>query len=503
MPVINSMVKLFLKDRLKDIDAFINNPILTQSNILSSLISSSKETSFGKAYAFEKIKNSKEFKKRVPLHHYEDFKPYIERIFKGEDNVIWPTPIRWFAKSSGTTNDKSKFIPISHESLEDCHYKSGKDLLACFCKNKPDSNMFKKGKGLIIGGSHELSRHNDDIVYGDLSAVLLQNLPFLARYFRTPSLETALLDNWDKKLEQMALETINENVTQISGVPSWTLVLINKLFEISGKDNLMEIWPNLELYMHGGVSFTPYEDQYKSMINGPNMAYYETYNASEGFFAFQNEPEKKDLLLLLNHGIYYEFIPMDEVHKEQPITLDLTEVKAGENYAIVISTNAGLWRYVVGDTIRFTSTFPFKIQVSGRIKHFINAFGEELIIENAENALAHACKNTNARIQEYTAAPIYFSKDSSGGHEWIIEFEKLPDDIVVFTKELDKSLKSLNSDYEAKRYNDYTIKMPVIKLAPKGLFYKWLKNKGKLGGQHKIPRLSNDRKHIEELLLMF
>jgi len=502
MPVINSMVKLFLSDRMKDIDNFSTKPVLTQSNILQSLLQSARDTAFGQKYKFGKIKDSKAFKDQVPLHHYEDFKPYIERLFKGEDNVIWPTPIRWFSKSSGTTSDKSKFIPISYESLEDNHYKSGKDLMACYCDANPNSKMFDRGKGLIIGGSHELSRHNDQITFGDLSAVLLQNLPFMARYFRTPSLETALLDSWDKKLEQMAKETLVENVTQISGVPSWTLVLINKLFEISGKKDLLELWPNLELYMHGGVSFTPYKEQYKKIIKSSQMRYYETYNASEGFFAFQRFANDDDMLLLLNHGIYYEFIPMTEWDKEQPKTLDLTEVKKGHNYAIVISTNSGLWRYIVGDTVRFTSTFPFKLQVSGRIKHFINAFGEELIIENAEKALAYACQKSNALVQEFTAAPIYFSEGESGGHEWLIEFDKAPNSLQAFTEALDEKLKAVNSDYEAKRFNNYTIKMPKIQIAPKGLFYKWLKSKGKLGGQHKIPRLSNDRKYLEELLSM-
>ena len=498
--MINAVVKLFLKDRLKDIEAFTERPIKTQSNILYSLLHSAKDTYIGKKYRFESIKNSKVYKERVPLHNYEDIKPYTEKIFKGEDNVIWPSPIRWFAKSSGTTSDKSKFIPVSYESLEDNHYKAGKDLMASYCHNHPETGLFKSGKGLIIGGSHEVSKHNYEIFHGDISAVLLQNLPLIARYFRTPSLETALLDNWDQKLEQMAKECISENVTQISGVPSWTMVLINKLLEISGKNNLSDVWPNLELYIHGGVSFAPYEEQYLSVIKSPNMNYCETYNASEGFFGFQNDPKSKDMLLLLNHGIYYEFIPMSEIESDQPKTIDLTDVKKDVNYAIVISTNSGLWRYVIGDTVKFTSTFPFKIQVSGRIKHFINAFGEEIIIENAEFALTKACKKNNASIKDYTAAPIYFSEGQAGGHEWLIEFEKEPKDLEAFVVSLDNALKEANSDYEAKRYNDYNIRMPLIRKAPKDLFYKWLKIKGKLGGQHKVPRLSNDRKHLEQLL---
>lgn len=485
---------------MDDIQSFTNYPVEQQHKLFKDLIEKAKNTEWGKKYNYASIKSYEEYKQRVPLSTYEDMFPYIERILKGEQNLIWPTPINWLAKSSGTTSNASKFIPVSNEALEDCHYKAGKDIMAMYCHNNPETQIYSSGKGLIIGGSHEISQFSNDIAFGDLSAVLLQNLPFMARYFRTPSLNVALMSEWELKLEMMAKETMNENVTFFSGVPSWSIVLIKKLFELTGKDNLKEIWPNLELFMHGGMNFGPYKEQFKKYIPDDSMSYYQTYNASEGFFAFQNETGADDMLLLTNNGIFYEFIPLAEIHKENPKTLALEEVEVGQNYSVVISSNAGLWRYLIGDTIKFTSKYPFKIQVTGRTKHFINSVGEEVIIDNAEHALTKACSVTDAIIKDYTAGPIYSNDESMGCHEWLIEFEKAPNDEALFKKVLDESLQEANSDYKAKRYNNFVLRPPVVRIMKEGTFYNWLKRNGKLGGQNKVPRLSNNRKYVEDIL---
>lgn len=500
MGVVNGIVKFILKDRMEDIENFTNNPLGTQEKIFFNLIQHGTNTEWGKLHGYESISSIKEFQERVPVNTYEDMEPFIDRILRGEQNILWDTPIKWLAKSSGTTSNKSKFIPVSEESLEDCHYKAGKDIMAIYCHNNPETKIYSSGKGLIIGGSHEISQHSNDIAFGDLSAVLLQNLPFMARYFRTPSLNIALMNEWEMKLELMAKETMNENVTFFSGVPSWSIVLIKKLFELTGKDNLLDIWPNLELFMHGGMNFGPYKEQFKKYIPSDQMSYYETYNASEGFFAFQNEEGTDDMLLLTNNGIFYEFIPLNQLDNDHPKALTLDEVEVGVNYAILISTNAGLWRYMVGDTVCFTSKHPFKIQVTGRTKHFINSVGEEVIINNAEFALTKASAVTEAVIKEYSAAPVYVSDEQAGCHEWLIEFEQAPNDMDLFSKVLDDSLQEANSDYKAKRYNDYALRFPMIKVVKEGTFYSWMKHKGKLGGQHKVPRLSNNRDFIDEIL---
>ena len=469
-----------------------------QSECLKGLIITAKDTKWGKKHHYSTINSLREFQERVPVQDYENIKPYIQRLRKGEQNVLWPTEIKWFAKSSGTTSDKSKFIPVSQEALEECHYKCGKDMLSIHCNNFEDSMIFT-GKSLMLGGSNQISEFNEASYYGDLSAIIMQNMPLWAQLFRSPDLSIALMDKWELKIEKMARSTMNENITNIAGVPSWTMVLAKRVLELSGKNNLLEVWPNLELFMHGGVSFAPYREQFKKLIPNAKMNYLETYNASEGFFAIQDVPGKDELLLMLDYGIYYEFLPMEELHREHPITLQLDEVKLDTNYVIVISTNAGLWRYMIGDTIKFHSLNPFRIKITGRTKHFINAFGEELIIENAENALVIACEKTGALIKEYTAGPI-FMEEKNGGHEWLIEFEKMPDNLEYFTELLDNALKSLNSDYEAKRYHDFILKMPLVRAMKPGTFYHWLNSKGKLGGQNKVPRLSNDRKYIEEIL---
>jgi hypothetical protein len=427
-------------------------------------------------------------------------KPYVERIMNGEQNILWNTPITWFAKSSGTTSDKSKFIPISEESLEESHFQGAKDVITLYYNFNTESDLLT-GKGLVIGGSHQVNTLNEEAEtqYGDLSAVLMQNTPFWGHWLRTPELSIALLDEWETKIEKLAQTTINENVTSISGVPTWTLVLIKRILEITGKEHLIEVWPNLELYIHGGVSFTPYKEQFEKLIGAP-VNYIDLYNASEGFFAAQSNPNDDGMLLFLQHGIFYEFLPVEEYGKEHPQTIGLEEVELDKNYALVISTNGGLWRYLIGDTIKFTSRFPFKVKVAGRLKHFINAFGEELIIDNSDKAIAVACAKTGTIVNDYTAAPIYFSDEGNGGHEWLIEFENEPADLGLFTYELDSALKNVNSDYEAKRHKDIALKMPVIKALSKGIFQEWLRSKGKLGGQHKVPRLSNDRKYIDEIL---
>ena len=417
----------------------------------------------------------------------------------GEQNILWPSEIKWFAKSSGTTNDRSKFIPVSEESLEECHFKGGKDLLSMYCNNRPDTRIFT-GKCLVLGGSHQINQLNADSCFGDLSAVLIKNLPFWAEFYRTPDMSIALMDNFEEKVEKMARATIDVNVTNISGVPTWNIVLAKRILEITGKDNLLEVWPNLEFYFHGAVNFNPYREQFKKLIPSNDMYYLETYNASEGFFGIPDQSDSEEMLLMLDYGIYYEFLPMEDLHKENPKTLRLDEVELHKNYALIISTNAGLWRYMIGDTIKFTSLSPHRIQITGRTKHFINAFGEELIIDNAEKGLSKACKETGAIIRDYTACPIYFQGNEAGGHEWIIEFEKKPDDLERFTDLMDQTLREINSDYDAKRFKDMALGRPLVHLAPDGTFYEWMKSRGKLGGQHKVPRLANDRGYVDEIL---
>lgn len=483
--------------RLWRIEGWKTHPQDAQREVLQDLVTAGQYTEFGKKYNFSTLFNIRSFKQTVPVHEYEDMKPYIQRIMEGEQNILWNTPIYWFAKSSGTTSDKSKFIPVSDESLEDGHYKAAKDVLTMYYQFKPDSDLLT-GKGLVLGGSHTINPLNHEAQYGDLSAVLLQNTPFWGNWLRVPDLSIALMDEWESKIEMLAQSTIRENVTSISGVPTWTLVLFRRILEITGKRSIAEVWPNLELYMHGGVSFTPYREQFQKIIGKP-INYLEMYNASEGFFAAQDIPGEEGMLLFVDHGIFMEFMPIEEYGKQFPDTIGLREVQLNKNYALVISTNGGLWRYLLGDTIQFTSLEPFRIRVSGRLKHYMNAFGEEVIVDNTDKAIAAASAATGAIVNDYTAAPVYFSEGSNGAHEWLIEFEKQPEDLAAFTKELDATLKSLNSDYEAKRHKDIALRMPIVHSLTKGIFSNWLKSRGKLGGQHKVPRLSNERTHLEEI----
>jgi len=500
IPLFNSIASWLLKKRYHQIELFLKYPEEVQEEVLVQLLEIAEDTEVGRRYDYQSIANYETFRERVPLVSYEDIEPTIERTRRGEQNIFWPTSVKLFAKSSGTTIAKSKFIPVSLEALEDCHYKSGKDLLCLYLNNNENSQLFT-GKSLRLGGSKELYEDNGSF-FGDLSAILIDNMPLWAEFSSTPSNKVSLMSEWESKLKAIIKESVGENVTSLAGVPSWMLVLLNNVLEETGKDSLFQVWENLEVYFHGGVSFSPYKEQYKTLLPRKHFKYYEIYNASEGFFAIQDRNNADDLLLMLDYGIFYEFIPMDTYHTSQQTEIPLWDVKIGVNYAIVITTNSGLWRYKIGDTVRFTSKNPYRIRVTGRTKHHINVFGEELIIENAEEALKSVCKKAEAEIKDYTAGPIFMEGREKGSHEWIIEFRKPPKDLDYFTEFLDNALKSLNSDYEAKRYNNTTLRMPKVHVARKNLFYDWLKTNDKLGGQHKIPRLSNKRDYVDELLIM-
>jgi len=498
MALINSVLTWLIKKRMHQIELFLKYPNEVQHDWFDKLIATGKNTEWGKKYDYASVKNPETYKQRVPVSRYEDLQPLIERMRRGEKNLLWPETIKWFAKSSGTTDNKSKFIPISQETIEECHFKAGKDVLTLYLNNHPDSSLFQ-GKGLLMGGSQNIQEVNNQSYYeGDLSAILIHNMPYWAQIMRTPSLAIALMDEWESKLQRMAETTLNHNVTSLSGVPSWTLVLLRKVLELSGKKTIPEVWPNLEVFFHGGVSFEPYRHQYLSLIPKNEMQYYQTYNASEGFFGIQDQPGAQDMLLMLDYGIYYEFIPMDQLGSPYPQTLSLNEVQTDTQYALVITTNSGLWRYLIGDTIRFTSLRPYRIQVTGRTKNYINVVGEELMVDNAEKALATACAKTGAAIRDYTAAPLY-EKDNIR-HEWLIEFEKIPNNFEFFAEVFDNALKALNSDYEAKRYHHLVLKPPLIRSMKKGTFYNWMKRNNKLGGQHKVPRLHNSREFVDEIL---
>lgn len=497
MHLINSIITWRLKKRLHQIELFIKYPINVQNECLFSLLEDAKNTEWGRRYDFSGIHSVADFKNRIPLQDYESIKNDINRTQLGQKNILWHSHIKWFAKSSGTTNDKSKFIPVSKEALHACHYKGGKDMLSLYCSQVEDTKVFT-GKTIMMGGSSEVNARHDGTRYGDLSAIIVDNLPFWIDRYRLPGKDVHLAESWEDKIELMANQVIGQDITSFSGVPSWLLVLMNKVLEKSGADNLKELWPKLELFMHGGVRFDPYKPQFEKITKGIN--YLETYNASEGFFAIQHERNSSELLLMLDYGIFYEFIPMSQYDHEDPLVLSLEDVALHVNYAMVITTNAGLWRYVIGDTIVFTCLSPFRIKITGRTKHFINAFGEELIIDNAEKALKVACEVTGAVISDYTAAPLYLNEGKAGRHEWLIEFEKEPASRELFEIALDNTLKSLNSDYEAKRSADLLLLKPLVIFVEKGIFFKWLKFKKKLGAQYKVPRLSNNRLHVDDLL---
>jgi hypothetical protein len=498
MKFLSPTISRLARMRFWRVENWSRHPVAVQREVLQELVTAAQHTSFGKKHKFSTLFTLKEFKKMVPIHSYEDMKPYVERMMDGEENILWNTPINWFAKSSGTTSDKSKFIPISEESLQDNHFKASKDVLATYYNNFPGSDLLT-GKSLVVGGSHQLNKMNEEIQYGDLSAVLMQNTPFWGQWLRTPELSIALLDEWEDKIEQLAAVTAEENVTSLAGVPTWTLLLLKRILAIKGKTTIKEVWPNLELYITGGVSFVPYREQFDKIF-GAKINYLEIYNASEGFFAGQQCPDDDGMLLFTEHGIFYEFMPVDQYGQNNPQTVGLDKVAIGKNYALVISTTGGLWRYLVGDTIQFTSLHPYKIKVTGRLKHYMNAFGEEVIVDNSDNAIAIAAEKTGSIVNDYTAAPVFFSEHANGAHEWLIEFEKKPDNLQQFIIELDNALKNCNSDYEAKRHRDIALRLPIVHILPNGHFTKWLHSKNKVGGQHKVPRLSNERVILEEIL---
>ena len=499
MEIINSVFSWLIKKRIHQIELFMKYPINVQNELLQKLVYEARNTEWGKKHDFKNIKNYNDYINKVPLQNYESLQTLILRIKQGEQNVLWHSEIKWFAKSSGTTTGKSKFIPVSKESLEDCHYKGGKDLLAIYHNNHPETKLIV-GKTLVVGGSSKLNPFSETSYYGDLSAIIMKNFPFWVEQRRVPEMEIALMENWDEKIEKMANSTSKEDVSNISGVPSWTLLLLNRILEINKTDSLFDIWPNLELYMHGGVNFSPYQKQFERIIPSSKMNYYESYNASEGYFGIQDQQKSNEMLLMLDYGIFYEFIPFENTNEEQPTTVALENVELNKIYEMVITTNAGLWRYRLGDTIEFTCLNPFRIKIIGRTKQFINAFGEELMVDNAEKAITEACDKTQAIIKDYTVAPFFLEGNNAGKHQWLIEFEKKPADVALFGYFLDEALKKLNSDYEAKRFSNMILAEPEILILEKNTFYNWLKSKNKLGGQHKVPRLSNNRKLLEEIL---
>lgn len=499
MPFIPSFIKWINAKRLSQIDLFRRYPAESQQEVLTKLLDQGRDTVWGREHGYASITSHRQFSENVPLQTYEELVPYVERLRAGEKNLLWPGEVKWFAKSSGTTSTKSKFIPVSKESLEATHYRGTKDCLVLYTAINPATRIFL-GKGLTLGGSHQINNFSNNSLYGDLSAILIENAPGYADLIRTPPARIALIEDFEEKMRLITETTVGMNITSISGVPSWNLVLIKHILKTTGKENLHQVWPNLEVFFHGGINFTPYREQYRKLLPDPGMHYMETYNASEGFFAIQDDLTDSSMLLMLDYGVYFEFIPADEISTDNPRTLTIGEVEKGVNYALVISTDCGLWRYAIGDTVEFTSLFPHKIKITGRTKHFINAFGEEVIIDNAEKALADACQGTGAHITEYTAGPVYMGTDTRGSHEWVIEFDREPDDLDHFIEILDTTLKSLNSDYEAKRYKDLTLGKPVVRIVPQGTFYNWFRERDKLGGQNKMPRLSNSREFIESVL---
>ncbi|EJW89095.1 auxin-regulated protein [gut metagenome] len=498
---LTKIIRPVFKGRVNAIDRYFNEAESIQRQVLQKLLQKAADTEWGRRYQYANLKNYEQFAATVPVNTYEELKESIDRMRHGEKDILWPGRVRWYAKSSGTTNDKSKFIPVSADGLKDTHYAGGTDAVALYLHNYPDARLFD-GKALILGGSHAPNYNLPHSLVGDLSAILIENINPLVNLVRIPPKKIALLSDFEEKRDRIAEIAIHKDVTNLSGVPSWMMAVINRVLEISGKKYLDEVWPNLEVFFHGGVAFTPYREQYKALIRSPRMHYMETYNASEGFFGLQNDPSDLSMLLMLDYGVFYEFIPLEEVGKEHPTVLPIWEVETGHNYAIVISTSCGLWRYQIGDTVKFTSTNPYKFIISGRTKSFINAFGEELIVDNAEKGLQRACAETGAVVSEYTTAPVFMDAEGKCRHQWVIEFEQQPEDIDRFATVLDKALQEINSDYEAKRFKNLTLQPLEVVVARENLFNDWLRSKGKLGGQHKVPRLANDRKIIEEVLQM-
>ncbi len=498
---ITSIARFYFHKRQKELERHGKEGVQMQAEVLKSLLERASDTEYGRDHIFNMTRSYEEFTHNVPVNTYEELKGDIDRMRHGEKDILWPGVVKWYAKSSGTTNDKSKFIPVSDEGLQNIHYQGGNDAVAMYLQNNPKSRLFD-GKSLILGGSHSSNYNVDGSLVGDLSAILIENINPIVNLVRVPDKRTALISDFEVKRDKIAEICLHKNVTNISGVPSWMMSVLQRVMELSGKQHLEEVWPNLEVFFHGGIAFTPYRKAYEQLITSPNMHYMETYNASEGFFGLQNDPEDKSMLLMLDYDVFYEFIPMDEFGKENPTVVPLEGVKVGINYAMLISTSCGLWRYLIGDTVRFTSRNPYKFVITGRTKHFINAFGEELIIDNAEKGLQYACKKHGAQVREYTAAPVFRDEHTIPHHQWVIEFSCPPDDVEAFADTLDAKLQELNSDYEAKRYKDINMVRLKIVVAEDGLFERWMRKRGKLGGQNKVPRLSNSREHIDELLKM-
>ena len=500
MLIIHKIASWYLSKRLWRIEYFSNNPHEVQAEILKDLLDRAKKTAWGRQYGYEDLSSVEAYRNRVPISTYEEIYPWIERSIAGEEYLLWPGRVAWFAKSSGTTNDRSKYIPVTPESFEETHFRAGRDMLAVYLDQRPESRLFT-GKALSVNGSYE-RQHSAGAKAGDLSAVLIENLPLFFQYVRTPSKKVALMSEWEEKIDAMAEEVSQADVTSIAGVPTWALLLIQKILTQRQVPDLLQVWPDIELFCHGGVNFEPYRTQFQALIPSEQMTYLNVYNASEGFFGFQDDFDRDDMLLLLDYGIYYEFIPLDQLTADTPLVRSLDQVETGQTYALVISTAGGLWRYMLGDTVTFTQTQPYRIRIAGRTKHFINAFGEELMVDNAEQAIVAACKATGAEVENYTAAPIYMYEGKRGGHEWLIEFVKKPVDTQHFMEVLDQQLKALNSDYAAKRSHDMAMGFPRLHLLPSGSFYHWMKKRGKLGGQNKVPRLCNDRRYVDDLLEM-
>ncbi len=498
---ITSIARFYFHKRQKELERHGKEGVQMQAEVLKSLLDRASDTEYGRDHIFNMTRSYEEFAHNVPVNTYEELKGDIDRMRHGEKDILWPGVVKWYAKSSGTTNDKSKFIPVSDVGLENIHYQGGNDAVAMYLQNNPKSRLFD-GKSLILGGSHSSNYNVDGSLVGDLSAILIENINPIVNLVRVPDKRTALISDFEVKRDKIAEICLHKNVTNISGVPSWMMSVLQRVMELSGKQHLEEVWPNLEVFFHGGIAFTPYRKAYEQLITSPNMHYMETYNASEGFFGLQNDPQDKSMLLMLDYDVFYEFIPMDEFGKENPTVVPLEGVKVGINYAMIISTSCGLWRYLIGDTVRFTSRNPYKFVITGRTKHFINAFGEELIIDNAEKGLQYACKKHGAQVREYTAAPVFRDEHTIPHHQWVIEFSCPPDDVEAFADTLDARLQQLNSDYEAKRYKDINMVRLKIVVAQDGLFERWMRKRGKLGGQNKVPRLSNSREHIDELLKM-
>ncbi|MCB9289135.1 MAG: GH3 auxin-responsive promoter family protein [Lewinellaceae bacterium] len=497
---INKAFKWYYRQRYKGIRHFMEHPHEVQRSLLKNLLEATKHTEWGRAHGYRSIRTPEQYAERVPVQDYESLKPFIDRMMHGEKDVLWSGQVRWFSKSSGTTSDRSKFIPVTSQNLKKCHIRGTWDTMALFYHNRPDARQFES-KNMIMGGSLYRFAPYPRTMIGDVSAIMTYNMPIVGRPFFFPDIKTALLDDWEIKLEKLARAAADrEDMAMIGGVPTWTVVLFRRILEITGKKHMLEVWPRFQGYIHGGVSFLPYRKQFEAFLPSPDISYQEIYNASEGYFAIQDDFSSDDMLLLLNNGIYYEFLPMEEWDREDPSAVPLSDVEKGKNYALVISTNSGLWRYTPGDTVMFTSTYPYKIKVTGRTKQFVNAFGEEVMVENTDQALALACQQTGAIVAEYTVAPIYFKGSGKGGHEWLVEFEKEPPNLKDFIRRLDKNLQLVNSDYEAKRSKDIALEELCLHPLPRGTFHSWMRARGKFGGQHKVPRLANHRKYVEEIL---